>query len=288
MLTLQLPRNSDLFPSFLNHVWAFDHTSSTEEDQNRTRMYQENAERQQYREQSLSLKDFIKGLQLRVDIADATAEQLGRVSQLTFRTNQFNFTTVRRSESEIRNFLEREDAKCLVVRVTDRFGDYGLVGVVMYEAEADRYKVDTLLLSCRVLGRGVEHALVSRLGQRAVNEGKDSWSSRIGRRKRTCRPWNSSRASATSVGTGRDVVDLSRGKIGKRGIRAGRKGALGKRCRQPSTQKDPRRARYWHSVSMTGPSAFNELGRACATSTGLQRPSRNTGSGSNLSSRGGT
>ena len=63
-------------------------------------MYQEDAERQQFREQSLSLKDFIKGLQLRVEIArgDATT-QLARVSQLTFRTNQFNFTTIRRSEA---------------------------------------------------------------------------------------------------------------------------------------------------------------------------------------------
>jgi acyl carrier protein len=59
-----------------------------------------------------------------------------------------------------------------VVRVADRFGDYGLVGVVLYETEADRCKVDSLLLSCRVLGRGVEHAVVSWLGQRAVNEGK--------------------------------------------------------------------------------------------------------------------
>ncbi len=117
------------------------------------------------------MKDFVKGLQLRVEIAEATEDQLGRVSQLTFRTNQFNFTTIRRSENEIKTFLKRDGANCLVVRVADRFGDYGLVGVVLYETEADRYKVDTLLLSCRVLGRGVEHALVSRLGQRAVKEG---------------------------------------------------------------------------------------------------------------------
>jgi len=172
VLTLQLPRNAELFSSFLDHIWAFDHTGSTEEDQNRTRMYQENTKRQQYLEKSFSLKDFIKGLKLRVEITEATEDQLGRVSQQTFRTNQFNFTTIRRSESEIKNFLQREQAICLVVRVVDRFGDYGLVGVLMYEAKADLYKVDTLLLSCRVLGRGVEHALVSSLGQRAVKEGK--------------------------------------------------------------------------------------------------------------------
>jgi FkbH-like protein/FkbM family methyltransferase len=172
VLTLQLPRNAESLPSFLNHIWAFDHQAVTEEDQNRTRMYQESTKRQQYREQSFSLKDFVKGLQLRVEISEATEDQLDRVSQLTFRTNQFSFTSVRRSENEIKDFLQREGSHCLAVRVADRFGDYGLVGVAMYETEADRYKVDTLLLSCRVLGRGVEHALVSLLGRRAVNEEK--------------------------------------------------------------------------------------------------------------------
>ena len=172
VLTLQLPRNAESFPSFLNHIWAFDHSGATEEDHQRTRMYQERAKRQQFREQSLSLKDYVKGLHVRVEIAEATEDQLGRVSQLTFRTNQFNFTTLRRSEKEIREFLNRAGAHCLVVRVVDRFGDYGLVGVLMYEAFADRFKVDTFLLSCRVLGRGVEHAVVSHLGQRAVAEGK--------------------------------------------------------------------------------------------------------------------
>src|SRR5437660_3793149 len=112
-------------------------------------MYRENTERQQFRERSFSLKDFVKGLQLSVEIAEATEDQLGRVSQLTFRTNQFNFTTLRRSEKEIREFLNRAGAHCLVVRVVDRLGDYGLVGVLMYEAFADRFKVDTFLLSCR-------------------------------------------------------------------------------------------------------------------------------------------
>jgi FkbH-like protein/FkbM family methyltransferase len=172
VLTLQLPRNSESFPTFLEHVWAFDHAGSTEEDSNRTRMYRENAGRQRFRDQTVSLKDFMKGLELRVEIAEATNDDLGRVSQLTFRTNQFNFTTVRRSENEIRDLLKRGDASCLVVRVTDRFGDYGLVGIVLYATKADRYKVDTFLLSCRVLGRGVEHAILSQLGQRAIGEGK--------------------------------------------------------------------------------------------------------------------
>ena len=172
VLSLQLPRDAESLPSFLDHVWAFDHARSTAEDQARTRMYRESAERHRYREQSFSLKDFVRGLRLRLEFAAPTEDQLDRVSQLTFRTNQFNFTSIRRSKREIKDLLKRADARCLVVRVADRFGDYGLVGVLIYESKPDRYKVDTLLLSCRVLGRGVEHELVAQLGRRAVEEGK--------------------------------------------------------------------------------------------------------------------
>jgi len=172
VLTLQLPRDTEAFSPFLDHVWAFDRAGSTAEDRNRTRMYQQNRERHRYREESLSLKDFVKGLQLRLDVSEVTESEIERVSQLTRRTNQFNLTTIRRSEAEIRSFLKRAGTRCLVVRAADRFGDYGLVGVLMYEVEANRYKVDTLLLSCRVLGRGVEHELVSRLARRALEERK--------------------------------------------------------------------------------------------------------------------
>jgi FkbH-like protein/FkbM family methyltransferase len=168
VLALQMPVS-------LDHVWAFDRrptADATDEDRRRTHLYQENAQRQQFRERTGSLRDFIAGLDLRVTVADMTDTDLGRVSQLTYRTNQFNFTTVRRSEPEIRAILQRTDTTCLVVRVSDRFGDYGLVGAILYEARADRLAVDTLLLSCRVLGRGVEHAVVAELGRRAVAAGK--------------------------------------------------------------------------------------------------------------------
>jgi len=170
VLALQMPVS-------LDQVWAFDRrqtggAGATDEDRRRTRLYQENAQRQQFRERTGSLRDFIAGLDLRVTITDMTDADLGRASQLTYRTNQFNFTTVRRSEPEIRAFLQRTDTRGLVVRVSDRFGDYGLVGVVLYETRADRLAVDTLLLSCRVLGRGVEHAVVAELGRRALAAGK--------------------------------------------------------------------------------------------------------------------
>jgi len=172
VLSLRLPRNPASYASFFENIWAFDHAGTTEEDRSRVSMYQDNAQRERFRVQTPSLNDFVAGLMVRAEIADATEDQLSRVSQLTFRTSQFNFTTIRRSPSEIRDFLKRENTGCLAVRVADRFGDYGLVGVVLYETEADRFRLDTFLLSCRVLGRGVEHTVLSSIGRRALRAGE--------------------------------------------------------------------------------------------------------------------
>ena len=172
VLTLQLPAKDDAIPAFLNSIWGMSRAPSTAEDEKRTQMYQENIQREQFREQTLSLKDFLSGLQLRIELAPPTEDQIGRVSQLTFRTNQFNFTTIRRSENEIRDWLAKPNRKCLVASVSDRFGDYGLVGVLLYETNDEQFTVDTFLLSCRVLGRGVEHQLLSELALKAAREGK--------------------------------------------------------------------------------------------------------------------
>jgi FkbH-like protein len=172
VLALQLPSDPEWIPRFLAHVWAFDHAASTDEDRDRTRMYRESARREQYREQAFSLKEFIAGLELKLTLSEAKSAQFARLAQLTLRTNQFNFTGVRRTEAEIRHFVERENARCLAAQVTDRFGDYGLVAVLMYEIGEDRYTVDTFLASCRVLNRGIEHEVLARLGQRALADGK--------------------------------------------------------------------------------------------------------------------
>jgi acyl carrier protein len=114
---------------------------------------------------SLTLSDFLASLALEIHVSEMSAEQLPRVAQLTQRTNQFNCTTVRRSGQEVRQLVDSGTRECLVVDVRDRFGDYGLVGVVIVETDADVLNVDTFLLSCRVLGRGVEHYVLARLGQ---------------------------------------------------------------------------------------------------------------------------
>ena len=173
VIALQLPRESETLPSFLSGIWGLSQTSLTKEDQKRTEMYQENFQREQFREHTVSLKDFLSGLQLRIQLNVPTVDQIVRVSQLTFRTNQFNFTTIRRTENEITSWLEKENRECLVTSVSDRFGDYGLVGVLLYEMIGDQLRVDTFLLSCRVLGRGVEHYLLAALARKALEKGKE-------------------------------------------------------------------------------------------------------------------
>jgi FkbH-like protein/FkbM family methyltransferase len=171
VLVLRLPGDPPSMTRFLEHVWALDTHALTAEDANRTRMYQDEARRTRYREQAMSLAAFIDGLGLRIDATAPLESQLERAAQLTLRTNQFNFTTVRRSVAELKAFLDEPGAQGLVVHVGDRFGDYGLVGLLLYRLLDDRLAVDTFLLSCRVLGRGVEHALAARLGRIALENG---------------------------------------------------------------------------------------------------------------------
>ncbi len=163
VVALQLPDEPQI-ESFLSHLWVFDKVAVTTEDERRTSLYRENAARQQSEESATDIESFIASLRLNVDVGPPQESEWPRAAQLTQRTNQFNFTTARRSEGELRA-VAAAGSTVLRVRVTDRFGDYGLVGLAIAHAAGDSFKVDTLLLSCRVLGRGVEHALVRRLGE---------------------------------------------------------------------------------------------------------------------------
>jgi len=171
-LVVELPAEGGAAAARLEQVWAFDHVRTTAEDAKRTQMVREGAQRERFRGEVGTLEDFIAGLELKVEIFEPQAGDWPRVAQLTQRTNQFNFTNIRRTEGELRQFLEGAGAHALAITVRDRFGDYGLVGVALYEAKADCYRIDTFLLSCRVLGRGVEHQVLAEIGRRAEAEGK--------------------------------------------------------------------------------------------------------------------
>lgn len=164
VLALLLPARAAEIPDFLAHVWAFDRARVTEEDRRRGNMYAQRAERARAAGTSASLEEFLASLELEVKIAPMQAAQVNRVAQLTARTNQMNATCIRRTTAEI----ERLSEECLTVHVTDRFGSYGLTGAIFFRVAAPALVVDTFLLSCRALGRGVEHRMVARLGEIAL------------------------------------------------------------------------------------------------------------------------
>ena len=171
VLTLLLPKEAENIPRFLEHVWVFDHLKITEEDKKRTTLYKENKNRDHLLHQSLTLGDFLSSLELKIQIFEAKPNHLTRIGQLTQRTNQFNFTTIRRSEAEIQKLYQSGNLEYLVIEVSDRFGDYGLVGAILFETDSEAIKVDTFLVSCRALGRGVEHRMLARLGEIANERG---------------------------------------------------------------------------------------------------------------------
>lgn len=166
-LVLCLPNKADRIPSFLDHVWAFDNVKITTEDRQRTKFYREMSLRAQSLNGSMSLQDFLKTLELNVLIHDMSGDQVQRVAQLTQRTNQFNVSPARYSAADISRMWQSANRRILTVNVDDRFGDYGLVGVIIYAVESDCLDVDTFLISCRALGKGVEKIMLSRIIEEA-------------------------------------------------------------------------------------------------------------------------
>ncbi|WP_410604688.1 bifunctional acetaldehyde-CoA/alcohol dehydrogenase [Amycolatopsis sp. lyj-90] len=171
VLALTLPSSADAVPAFLDRIWAFDRLVVTNEDLGRAAAYQADRERGDLRSSGLNFADFIESLRLEVDIRPAADDDLARLAQMTQRTNQFNVSTIRRQEAELRALLAEPGVTCEVVRVSDRFGDYGIVGTAIQRVVEGAVVVDTLLLSCRALGRGVEHRIVAAVGAYARSLG---------------------------------------------------------------------------------------------------------------------
>ncbi len=171
VLTIEWPHDQKRAERLLQHIWELDTAKTTKEDERRTELYKQEFSRQELRAATLTFKDFIDTLDLVVDVAPLAPEDLRRAAQLTLRTNQFNFTTIRRDEADVQALVAGGRHEISTVRVRDRFGDYGLVGLLIVERGGQVWTVDTFLLSCRVLGRGVEHRVVSDLGKIAALAG---------------------------------------------------------------------------------------------------------------------
>ena len=157
----------------LNHIdyiknsFAFDFLRLTEEDKLRSKRYVESINRKAYEQNTLSFSDFIKGLNLEVAIQALSERNIPRVSQLSFRTNQFNVTTLRRNEGDLKKLLLTSGIGIYTVHLKDRFGDYGLIGVMITKEKKSSLFVDSFFISCRALGKGVEYKMIHFLANQA-------------------------------------------------------------------------------------------------------------------------
>ncbi|MCA9737460.1 MAG: HAD-IIIC family phosphatase [Gemmatimonadota bacterium] len=134
----------------------FDTLTVADEDRQRNAMYRAEAGRRRLQSEITDLSAYLASLEMEVEVRFADALSTPRVAQLTQKTNQFNLTTIRYSEADIQAAQSGPDADVLSLRLRDRFGDTGLVGVALLRYEGDRARLDSLLMSCRVLGRNVE------------------------------------------------------------------------------------------------------------------------------------
>jgi len=160
-LVLELPQDSHEVAGWLEHLWIFDQSGkTTEEDLKRNQYYSEISARSRLERQTASFEEFIARLELKIEIEPLTELALARSAQLTQRTNQMNLSTVRRSELELGQLIASGVLEGRVVHVQDRFGDYGLVGLLLLRRANGALIIDTMLLSCRAMGRGVEHAIL--------------------------------------------------------------------------------------------------------------------------------
>ena len=170
VLGLALPQEPALFERFLGNTWAFDRMNVTSEDAVRAASYQGVQEFGKVLHKAGSLEHFHATLELSVVIRAVSEAEMTRAGQLTQRTNQFNFMTIRRTEAELRG-LRTSGVELFGIHVSDRFGNYGFTGLLMGRVWGAEYLVDNFLLSCRVLGRGVEHRVFAWLGEHAAQLG---------------------------------------------------------------------------------------------------------------------
>ena len=162
-----LPEDPSEYVTCLGGLDLFEAGSYTPQDAHRTGEYQAEARRHTEREKFVDLADFLRSLEMRAVVQPLSPFNIPRVAQLTQRSNQFNLRTVRYTEKQIGELANSAGHVVMAFELKDRFGDSGLISVVILEIQDDTFFVDTWLMSCRVLGRGMEQFVLNTLVKKA-------------------------------------------------------------------------------------------------------------------------
>ena len=168
ILVVDLPKDSSQYPQIITEMKEFDVLKITEEDTKRNDMYFEQKKRKEFEDQVGNYGEFLKQMNIEVEIKKADSFSIPRISQLTLKTNQFNLTTKRYHEEEVSKFSSSDDKIIECVQVSDKFGDNGITGTYIVEKKnIEEWIIDTFLLSCRIMGRGVEEIMINQIIENA-------------------------------------------------------------------------------------------------------------------------
>jgi FkbH-like protein len=159
----ELPQNPALYARALLAAGYFEAIAFSEEDKKRAGAYQDNAKRVALQNQAGDVDAYLGSLNMQLTLAPFDATGRARIAQLVNKSNQFNLTTRRYTEAEVAAAERDPDAFTLQVRLSDAFGDNGMISVIVCRRESDGWDIDTWLMSCRVLGRKVELAVLGEI-----------------------------------------------------------------------------------------------------------------------------
>lgn len=161
VLTVELPDDPSLYPKTLMELNDFNTLQITNEDINKSRMYAEQRKRHDFKTETGNINAYLKNLEMVATFEKANSFTIPRISQLTQKTNQFNTTTKIYLEEDIKRFSESRGFIIASVKAKDKFGDNGIIGVtILKKVSGYAWEIDTFLLSCRVIGRGIERAML--------------------------------------------------------------------------------------------------------------------------------
>ena len=168
VLVIDLPKDSSQYAQIITEMKEFDILKITEEDTKRSDMYLGQKKRKELENKVGDFNEFLKQMNIEVSVQKANSFSIPRISQLTLKTNQFNLTTKRYQEEEISKFSSSDDKIVECVQVNDKFGDNGITGTYIIEKKNnEEWIIDTFLLSCRIMGRGVEEMMMNQIIEKA-------------------------------------------------------------------------------------------------------------------------
>lgn len=173
VLVPEFPTDTTELLPFAEEIW-FDYCKPLrvlDEDANKTQMYQAEAKRTEAKQRcdsnnTLDLDSYIKKLEISIDIHRMRSNEFERTVQLINKTNQFNLTTKRYTHEEVQEIIENPNNIVYVVHSSDKYGDNGLISVVILRNNSNESQIDTFLMSCRVMGRKIENVIVAEIAKR--------------------------------------------------------------------------------------------------------------------------